>query len=51
MLDDRFIRMWWWYLIAAEVSFTHMGHVLFQMQIARKPNAVPATRDYLRPRD
>lgn len=50
MVDDRFIRMWWWYLLAAEVSFTHMGHVLFQMQIARDPLAVPATRDYLYPK-
>ncbi|MEF3046587.1 cyclopropane-fatty-acyl-phospholipid synthase family protein [Pseudotabrizicola sp. L79] len=47
LFDDRFVRMWWWYLIAAEVSFTHMGHVLFQMQIARRADAVPATRDYL----
>lgn len=47
MFDDRFVRMWWWYLIAAEVSFTHMGHVLFQMQIARDPGKVPSTRDYL----
>lgn len=47
MFDDRFVRMWWWYLIAAEVSFTHMGHVLFQMQIARDPAAAPATRQYL----
>ena len=49
MFDDRFIAMWWWYLVAAEVSFTHLGHVLFQMQIARDPGAVPATRDYLYP--
>ncbi|MDO8884254.1 cyclopropane-fatty-acyl-phospholipid synthase family protein, partial [Pseudotabrizicola sp.] len=49
MFDDRFIRMWWWYLVAAEVSFTHMGMVLFQMQIARHPDAVPRTRDYLYP--
>lgn len=47
MFDERFIRMWWWYLVAAEVSFTHMGHVLFQMQIAHDPSAVPPTRDYL----
>ena len=47
MFDDRFIRMWWWYLVAAEVSFTHMGLVLFQMQIAHDPSTVPATRDYL----
>lgn len=49
MFDDRFIRMWWWYLVASEVSFTHMGHVLFQMQIARNPDAVPRTRQYLYP--
>lgn len=47
MFDDRFIRMWWWYLIASEVSFTHMNHVLFQMQIAHDPGAVPRTRNYL----
>ena len=49
MFDDRFIRMWWWYLVAAEVSFTHMGMVLFQMQVAREPGAVPRMRDYLYP--
>ncbi|MFN4156097.1 MAG: class I SAM-dependent methyltransferase [Paracoccaceae bacterium] len=47
MFDDRFIRMWWYYLISAEVSFTHMGHVLFQMQVARRTDAVPRLRDYL----
>lgn len=47
MFDDRFIRMWWWYLVAAEVSFTHMGMELFQVQLARRPDAVPMTRDYL----
>lgn len=49
MFDDRFIRMWWWYLVAAEVSFTHMGHVVFQMQVARRAEAAPATRAYLAP--
>ncbi|MDO9638826.1 MAG: cyclopropane-fatty-acyl-phospholipid synthase family protein [Pseudotabrizicola sp.] len=49
MFDDRFIRMWWWYLVAAEVSFTHMGMVLFQMQIAQHPGAVPRVREYLYP--
>ena len=47
MFDARFVRMWWWYLMAAEVSFTDMGHVVFQMQIARDAGAVPASRDYL----
>lgn len=49
MFDERFVRMWWWYLVASEVSFTHMGMVLFQMQIARHQMAVPRTRDYLYP--
>lgn len=47
MFDDRFIRMWWWYLLAAEVSFTDMNHVVFQCQLGHKPLVVPERRDYL----
>ena len=49
LFDARFVRMWWYYLIAAEVSFTDMGMVLFQMQIARRADAVPRVREYLYP--
>lgn len=49
MFDARFVRMWWWYLMASEVSFTHMHHVVFQLQIARDPLTVPQTRAYLAP--
>lgn len=47
MYDDRFVRMWRYYLIASELSFSEMHQVLFQMQLSRHQNAVPRTRDYL----
>ena len=45
--DDRFCRMWRWYLVASELTFRHYGQVVFQFQIARRQEAVPLTRDYL----
>jgi len=45
--DERFCRMWRFYLIASEMAFCHNGHVVFQIQIAKKQDAVPLTRDYL----
>lgn len=45
--DERFCRMWRFYLVASEVAFRHNGHVVFQIQLAKKQDAVPLTRDYL----
>jgi cyclopropane-fatty-acyl-phospholipid synthase len=45
--DDRFCRMWEFYLAACEVAFRYMNQMVFQLQIARKQDAVPLTRDYL----
>ena len=45
--DERFCRMWRFYLIASELAFRRNGHVVFQIQLARKQDAVPLTRDYL----
>ncbi|MFY0692317.1 MAG: class I SAM-dependent methyltransferase [Paracoccaceae bacterium] len=45
--DERFIRMWRYYLIASELSMSDMPHVLFQMQLAKHQEAVPVCRDYL----
>lgn len=47
MYDDRFVRMWRFYLIAAELSFSELRHVVFQMQLSKGAYTVPATRDYL----
>jgi len=45
--DDRFCRMWEFYLAGSEVSFRYMNQMVFQMQLARKQDAVPPTRDYI----
>ncbi|PWE33341.1 SAM-dependent methyltransferase [Maritimibacter sp. 55A14] len=45
--DDRFCRMWRYYLAASEVGFREGVQVVFQFQLCRKVDAVPLTRDYL----
>ncbi|MCK4711711.1 MAG: class I SAM-dependent methyltransferase [Marinosulfonomonas sp.] len=47
LYDDRFCRMWRYYLVASELTFRLMDQVVFQLQISRKQDAVPLTRDYL----
>jgi cyclopropane-fatty-acyl-phospholipid synthase len=39
--------MWEFYLAGCEVAFRYMGQMVFQMQIARRQDAVPLTRDYI----
>ena len=45
--DERFCRMWEFYLAGSEVAFRHQGHMNFQMQIAKRVDSVPLTRDYM----
>lgn len=45
--DDRFKRMWEFYLVTSELAFRRMGMMVFQLQLARKQDAVPLTRDYI----
>ena len=45
--DERFCRMWDFYLAASEVTFRYAGHVVFQIQIAKRQEDVPLTRDYI----
>lgn len=45
--DERFCRMWRFYLVTSELVFRRNGHVVFQVQLAKKQDAVPLTRDYL----
>ncbi|MGD9967585.1 MAG: class I SAM-dependent methyltransferase [Hyphomonadaceae bacterium] len=47
MFDERFCRMWRFYLAASEAAFRHGGHAVFQIQLARRQDAVPRTRRYL----
>jgi len=45
--EERFCRMWEFYLVAAELAFRREGHMVFQIQLARSLDAVPLTRDYI----
>lgn len=47
MYDERFCRMWEFYLAGAEMSFRTQGHMVFQIQMARSIGAVPMVRDYM----
>ncbi|MCP5076407.1 MAG: class I SAM-dependent methyltransferase [Rhodobacteraceae bacterium] len=47
LYDDRFLRMWRYYLVVSEMSFSQLGMVIFQFQLSRDQMAVPGTRDYL----
>jgi cyclopropane-fatty-acyl-phospholipid synthase len=47
LYDERFCRMWEWYLIASELAFRRLGHMVFQLQLAKRQDAVPLTRDYI----
>jgi cyclopropane-fatty-acyl-phospholipid synthase len=47
LYDERFCRMWRYYLIAAEMTFRYNRQCVFQFQISRRQDAVPLTREYL----
>jgi cyclopropane-fatty-acyl-phospholipid synthase len=49
LYDERFCRMWRYYLKASEHTFRHNRQCVFQMQMARRKDVVPLTRDYLYP--
>ncbi|MBG0811387.1 class I SAM-dependent methyltransferase [Methylosinus sp. H3A] len=45
--DERFCRMWEFYLASCEAGFRHSGLVDFHIQLSKRIDAVPITRDYL----
>ena len=45
--DERFCRMWEYYLAASEVAFRFLDLVVFQIQLAKRQDAAPLTRDYI----
>jgi cyclopropane-fatty-acyl-phospholipid synthase len=47
MYDERFFRMWAFYLAGAATVFEHGGMCNYQIQYARSRDALPITRDYL----
>ena len=47
LYDERFARMWEFYLACSEMSFRKQGLMNFQIQLAKRQDAVPMTRDYI----
>jgi cyclopropane-fatty-acyl-phospholipid synthase len=47
MYDERFCRMWEFYLSASELAFRYRGHMVFQLQLTKRIDAAPITRDYM----
>jgi cyclopropane-fatty-acyl-phospholipid synthase len=47
LYDERFCRMWEFYLVGCEIAFRHQGHMVMQVQMAKQVDAVPLTRDYI----
>ena len=51
LYDERFCRMWEFYLAGAETSFRVDAHMVMQIQIAKRQETVPLTRDYIPERE
>ena len=47
LYDDRFCRMFEFYLAGAELAFRRNGHMVWQMQLSQQVDTVPLTRDYI----
>lgn len=47
MYDERFCRMWEFYLISAEMMFRTGAQEVFHMQLSRRRDASPIRRDYI----
>jgi cyclopropane-fatty-acyl-phospholipid synthase len=47
LYDERFCRMWEFYLAVSEIAFRNLDQMVFQIQLARRRDAVPRTRDYV----
>ena len=47
LYDQRFVRMWEFYLACSEMAFREGDMVVFQIQVAKRKGLTPATRDYI----
>jgi cyclopropane-fatty-acyl-phospholipid synthase len=47
LYDERFCRMWEFYLAASEAAFRYQGMMNFQIQIVKNQHALPITRTYM----
>jgi cyclopropane-fatty-acyl-phospholipid synthase len=47
LYDERFARMWEFYLACSEMSFRKQNMMNFQIQLTKRQGVVPITRDYI----
>jgi len=47
LYDERFVRLWEFYLAASEMSFRKQNLMNFQIQITKRQGIIPITRDYI----
>jgi cyclopropane-fatty-acyl-phospholipid synthase len=47
MYDERFARMWEFYLISCELGFLHGSNMIYQILISEKRDDVPVIRDFI----
>ena len=47
MFDEKFFRMWEFYLASCEMAFKWGDQVVFQFQLSKDNSSVPNTRDYI----
>jgi len=51
LYDERFCLMWEFYLAMSETAFRYQEIAVFQVQLARRQEAVPLTRNYIAERE
>ena len=47
MFDERFFRMWEFYLTGCEIAFKWGDQVVYQLQLTKSYTSTPITRDYI----
>ena len=47
LYDERFCRMWEFYLAVCEMAFRNGRLMVFQIQLAKRRDTVPLTRSYI----
>lgn len=47
MFDEKFCRMWEFYLATSEFAFLYGNHMNFQLQLTKRVDALPICRDYI----
>jgi len=51
LYDERFCRMFEFYLVGSELAFRRMGHMNWQIQLTRNVDTLPLSRDYMYERE